>query len=218
MEPRCVVAQYDPRDNDAPSGHHRAGRSGVKDGVSGVLGIDAEKLRVIAPAENQVAVWCQSQCLYRRSVGSWLAKELGHPNQVGGNTQRGLSHHQPRPQPGQHCAPRVGQKRQSLLPPTSRSIPGLLCSSISQCGIPPLTAMMMTGVSQNPNARCEAIGVVTNKGINEPYRGAGRPEAAFIMTAQWMCWQKSWASTQLKYATIPPEKFPYSTHPTRCQI
>ena len=47
--------------------------------------------------------------------------------------------------------------------------------------ISPITAMMMTGVYEIPNARCEAIGVVTNKGINEPYRGAGRPEAAFMI-------------------------------------
>lgn len=39
--------------------------------------------------------------------------------------------------------------------------------------IPSLTAMMVTGVYAIPNARCEAIAVVTNKGNNEPYRGAG---------------------------------------------
>ncbi|MGH9332874.1 MAG: xanthine dehydrogenase family protein molybdopterin-binding subunit, partial [Vicinamibacteria bacterium] len=46
--------------------------------------------------------------------------------------------------------------------------------------IPPLTGLMMTGVYDIPNARARAVGVFTNKVWSEPYRGAGRPEAAYL--------------------------------------
>ncbi len=47
--------------------------------------------------------------------------------------------------------------------------------------IPSLTGIMMTGVYDIPNARARATGVFTNKVWSEPYRGAGRPEAAYLI-------------------------------------
>jgi carbon-monoxide dehydrogenase large subunit len=47
--------------------------------------------------------------------------------------------------------------------------------------IPSLTGLMMTGVYDIPSARARAEGVFTNKVWSEPYRGAGRPEAAYFI-------------------------------------
>jgi carbon-monoxide dehydrogenase large subunit len=46
---------------------------------------------------------------------------------------------------------------------------------------PIITAMLLTGAYEIPSARVEAIGVATNKVPIGPYRGAGRPEAAYIV-------------------------------------
>jgi carbon-monoxide dehydrogenase large subunit len=48
-------------------------------------------------------------------------------------------------------------------------------------GIPPLTGLMITGCYDIANARARAVGVFTNKVWSEPYRGAGRPEAAYLI-------------------------------------
>ena len=47
--------------------------------------------------------------------------------------------------------------------------------------IPALTGVMMTGVYDIRHVRARAIGVFTNKVWSEPYRGAGRPEAAYFL-------------------------------------
>ena len=43
------------------------------------------------------------------------------------------------------------------------------------------TAMLMTGAYEIPAAHAEVVGVATNKVPTGPYRGAGRPEAAYFL-------------------------------------
>ena len=46
---------------------------------------------------------------------------------------------------------------------------------------PACTAMMLTGPYDIPAASVEVVGIATNKVPTGPYRGAGRPEAAFVI-------------------------------------
>lgn len=79
----------------------------------------------------------------------------------------------------------------------------------------PITAsMLLTGVYAIPNAAVELIGVATNKVPTGPYRGAGRPEAAYIVERM-----MDLAARQLKEDPIdlrrrnfiPAHQFPYRT-------
>ena len=80
--------------------------------------------------------------------------------------------------------------------------------------IPPLTGVMMSGVYDIPNLRVRARGVFTNKVWSEPYRGAGRPEAAYFLER---AVDRLAAELDLEPAEvrrrnfIPPESFPYVT-------
>src|SRR5207249_2469379 len=47
--------------------------------------------------------------------------------------------------------------------------------------IPVTTAMLLTGAYDIASAEVEVTGVATNKVPTGPYRGAGRPEAAFLV-------------------------------------
>ncbi len=47
--------------------------------------------------------------------------------------------------------------------------------------VPVTTAMLMTGAYAIPAAAVELVGVATNKVPTGPYRGAGRPEAAYLV-------------------------------------
>jgi len=79
--------------------------------------------------------------------------------------------------------------------------------------LPPVTAsMLLTGVYAIPNVEVELVGVATTKVPTGPYRGAGRPEAAFIIERM-----VDLAAQQLRMDpvevrrrnVIPPHRFPY---------
>jgi carbon-monoxide dehydrogenase large subunit len=70
------------------------------------------------------------------------------------------------------------------------TILGLRCRVLADLGasyqlltplIPTLTGLMMTGAYKIPAARMELIGVLTNKMATDAYRGAGRPEATYLI-------------------------------------
>jgi aerobic carbon-monoxide dehydrogenase large subunit len=70
------------------------------------------------------------------------------------------------------------------------TILGLRCRVIADLGayyqlltplIPTLTGLMMTGCYRIPAARMEITGVFTNKMATDAYRGAGRPEATYLI-------------------------------------
>ena len=73
---------------------------------------------------------------------------------------------------------------------------------------------MMTGVYDIPNARFEGLAVFTNKVCTEPYRGAGRPEAAyFIERAMDVLAEKLGLdpAEMRRRNFIAPNRFPYRT-------
>ena len=77
-----------------------------------------------------------------------------------------------------------------------------------------LTVMMMTGVYDIPKARAEVKGAFTNKVPAEPYRGAGRPEAAFLIerAVDVLAQKLNMDPAELRRRNfIPPESFPYTT-------
>jgi carbon-monoxide dehydrogenase large subunit len=81
-------------------------------------------------------------------------------------------------------------------------------------GIPPLTGLMMTGCYDIPSARARAVGVFTNKVWSEPYRGAGRPEAAYLIERAMDVLAAELGKDPIEIRRrnfIPPDRFPYRT-------
>jgi carbon-monoxide dehydrogenase large subunit len=100
---------------------------------------------------------------------------------------------------------------------------GLRCRVIADLGayyqlltplIPTLTGLMMTGCYKIPAARMEITGVFTNKMATDAYRGAGRPEATYLIERV-----MDLVSAELKKDPIEvrrknfpqPKDFPYAT-------
>ena len=80
--------------------------------------------------------------------------------------------------------------------------------------IPALTGAMMTGAYDIPNVLCEARGVYTNKTMTEPYRGAGRPEAAYFIERAVDALSQKMGLDPLELRRrnfVPPDRFPYET-------
>ncbi|MFZ4659890.1 MAG: xanthine dehydrogenase family protein molybdopterin-binding subunit [Caldilineaceae bacterium] len=180
MEPRAVVASYDAATDQLTIWTSTQIPHGIKNEVAPVLGIDPEKIRVIAP-EVGGGFGAKSNVYAEEAIVPFVAKWLGRPVKwVATRSEDYLT--------TSHGRDQINIIR--LAADSSGRVQAADLKVIANCGayysrvmpaIPTLTAMMMTGVYDIQTARCEAIGVMTNRGINEPYRGAGRPEAAYLI-------------------------------------
>jgi len=103
------------------------------------------------------------------------------------------------------------------------TILGLRCNVIADLGayyqlltplIPTLTGLMMTGCYKIPAARMEITGVFTNKMSTDAYRGAGRPEATYLIerVLDLVAAELKKDPIEVRRKNFPqPEDFPYAT-------
>jgi carbon-monoxide dehydrogenase large subunit len=103
------------------------------------------------------------------------------------------------------------------------TILGLRCHVIADLGayyqlltplIPTLTGLMMTGCYKIPAARMEITGVFTNKMSSDAYRGAGRPEATYLIerVLDLVAAELKKDPVEVRRKNFPqPEDFPYAT-------
>jgi carbon-monoxide dehydrogenase large subunit len=79
---------------------------------------------------------------------------------------------------------------------------------------PLTTAAMQTGCYRTPIAQTELIGVYTNKSVLAPYRGAGRPEAAYYLERlmDLIARRLNLDPVEVRRRNfVPRDKFPYTT-------
>lgn len=100
---------------------------------------------------------------------------------------------------------------------------GLRCRVIADLGayyqlltplIPTLTGLMMTGCYKIPAARMEITGVFTNKMATDAYRGAGRPEATYLIerVMDLVAAELKKDPIEVRRKNFPqPKDFPYAT-------
>ena len=80
--------------------------------------------------------------------------------------------------------------------------------------VPVTTAMLVTGAYEVPAVDVETVGVATNKVPTGPYRGAGRPEAAYVAEriADLAAAEVGLDPVEIRRRNfIPPERFPYES-------
>jgi carbon-monoxide dehydrogenase large subunit len=80
--------------------------------------------------------------------------------------------------------------------------------------VPVTSAVLVTGAYATPAADVEVVGVATNKVPTGPYRGAGRPESAFVAErmADLAAGELAIDPAEIRRRNfIPPEAFPYET-------
>jgi carbon-monoxide dehydrogenase large subunit len=213
MEPRAVVAAHDPGTNQTTLWTTTQIPHTVRDEVADVLGIPRREMRVIAP-EVGGGFGAKSNVYSEEVLAPFLARRLGRPVKwVATRSEDFLATSHGRDQINfiRLAADRTGR------------VHGADLRVIADCGayysrvtpiVPGLTGQMMTGVYDIPNARVVAEGVMTNKGINEPYRGAGRPEAAYLIERAMdaLADELGMDPAEVRRRNfIPPNRFPYKT-------
>lgn len=213
MEPRAVAAQYDAANDYLTVWTSTQIPHNVQRDVAAMLGMPKEQVRAIAP-EVGGGFGAKGNIYSEEVLVPLLACKLKRPVKwVASRSEDFVSTSHGRDQIDiiRLAADRSGRVQAADLKLIADC--GAYYSRVTP-GIPPLTAMMMTGVYAIPNARCEALGVMTNKNINEPYRGAGRPEAAFLIERAMDALADELGLDPAEVRRInfiPPEKFPYRT-------
>lgn len=81
-------------------------------------------------------------------------------------------------------------------------------------GIPPLTGLMLSGAYKIPAIAMEVTGVFTNKMATDAYRGAGRPEATYVVERimDRVARELGLDPVKLRKKNFPkPKEFPFAT-------
>jgi carbon-monoxide dehydrogenase large subunit len=213
MEPRAVVAAYDAGQSQFTIWTGTQIPHNVQRDIARMLGVPKEQMRVIAP-EVGGGFGAKANIYPEEALVPFLARKLGRPVKWAATRSEDFVS-------TSHGRDQINYIR--LAATKEGRVLGADLRLIADCGgyygrvtpgIPPLTGLMMTGVYDIPNARCEAIGVMTNKNINEPYRGAGRPEAAFLIERAMdrLADELDMDPAELRRKNfIAPERFPFKT-------
>jgi aerobic carbon-monoxide dehydrogenase large subunit len=213
MEPRAVVAQYNQATDSFTLWSTTQIPHGLQEDLAGIFDLPKERIRVIAP-EVGGGFGAKANVYGEEVLVPFLARRLRQPVKwVASRIEDYLATSHGR---DQIDLIRLAADREARVQAADLKIIadcGAYYSRVTP-GISPLTGQLMTGVYAIPNARAEGVGVFTNKVPTEPYRGAGRPEAAYLIERAMdvLADQLNLDPAELRRRNfIPPDQFPYTT-------
>ncbi|HEX6208489.1 MAG TPA: xanthine dehydrogenase family protein molybdopterin-binding subunit [Actinomycetota bacterium] len=178
LEARAVLAVPEPRGGLTVWCSHQAPHR-LRSGLAAALGLDAGLIRVRVPAVGG-AFGGKSQTYPEYVLACRLALELGRPVRwVEDRREAFLAAVHGR---GSNIRLRVGAARDGTLLALETAIDGDL-GAYPETGalVPTFAAWLISGPYRIPRLSSVVRGVVTNKPPTAPYRGAGRPEAAYVL-------------------------------------
>lgn len=180
IEPRGVVARYLSAENELTVWSSTQIPHMLKSHLSQMLKLPEKQVRVIAP-EVGGAFGSKLNVYAEEGLLAYLALKLNRPVKwTEGRSEniRATTHGR-----GQVGAVEAAVKRDG-------TILGLRYKVISDIGayhqlftpaVPPFTGLMLSGCYKIPAINIELTGVFTNKMSTDAYRGAGRPEATYVI-------------------------------------
>ena len=181
MEPRAVLAEYDPGTESLTVHSSTQGPHNVKRLISEVLGFPEHRLRVVAPDVG--GGFGSKLHLYPEEVlCAFLARELERPVKWTESRSEGFvatNHGRDHVQDIE-----VAAKSDGTITGLKATIHANLGAYLSGMGpgVPAVNCgMMITGTYKIPNVKATVYGVYTNTPRVDTYRGAGRPEATYLI-------------------------------------
>jgi len=180
MEPRGVVADYKRGEKQLTVWSSTQIPHLLRTQLAAMLGLPEYSVRVITP-EVGGGFGSKLNVYAEEALAGYLAMKLGKPMKwIESRRENFLATIHGRDQIDDV---EVGVKRDG-------TVLGLRCKVIADLGayyqlltplIPTLTGLMISGCYKIPAVRVEITGVFTNKMATDAYRGAGRPEATYII-------------------------------------
>jgi carbon-monoxide dehydrogenase large subunit len=213
MEPRGVVADYKPGEKQLTVWSSTQIPHLMKTQVAVMLGVPEGSVRVITP-EVGGGFGSKLNVYAEEALVGYLAMRLGKPVKwIESRRENFLSTIHGRDQIDDV---EIAVKRDG-------TVLGLRCKMIADLGayyqlltplIPTLTGLMLTGCYKIPAARMEITGVFTNKMATDAYRGAGRPEATYLIERMMdlVAAELKKDPAEIRRKNFPqPKEFPFAT-------
>jgi carbon-monoxide dehydrogenase large subunit len=180
LEPRGALAEYRPGEQQLTLWSATQIPHLLRTQIAAMLAIPETQVRVIAP-EVGGGFGSKLNVYPEEALVAYLAIRCGHP-------VKWIESRRENFQATIHGRDQIADVEVAIK--RDGTILGLRCRVIADLGayyqlltplIPTLTGLMMTGCYKIPAARMEITGVLTNKMATDAYRGAGRPEATYLI-------------------------------------
>jgi len=180
MEPRGVLARYFPGEEELTVWSSTQIPHLLRTQLALMIGIPENKLRVITPEVgggfgSKLNVYAEEALL------GWISMQLGKP-------VKWIESRRENVQATIHGRAQVGTIEVGVK--NDGTITGLRYNVVADLGayhqlltpaIPTLTGLMLSGAYKIPAIQMNVQGVFTNKMSTDAYRGAGRPEATYVV-------------------------------------
>jgi carbon-monoxide dehydrogenase large subunit len=213
MEPRAVLASHDTQRKVTTIWSTTQVPHGAREELAEIIGVEEASIRVIAP-EVGGGFGAKAPVYAEDIVATYLTRKLGNPVKwVATRGEDFVSTYHGR---GQTDRIRLAADDKGVLQAADLHILydcGAYYSAIAPI-IPSLTVMMMCGAYKIPKIQAKITAVFSNKHPAEPYRGAGRPEAAFLIERAMnvLAAEMGLDPAEIRRRNyISPEAFPYTT-------
>ncbi len=213
MEPRGVVAQYLPGERTLTVWSSTQIPHLLKTQISLMLGLPETSVRVVTP-EVGGGFGSKLNVYGEEAVVPWLAIKLGRP-------VKWIETRRENMQATIHGRDQIAYMELALK--RDGTILGLRARILADLGayyqlltpiIPTLTALLITGCYKIPAVDIEITGVLTNKMATDAYRGAGRPEATYVIErmVDLAARELKMDPVEIRRKNFPkPTEFPYNT-------
>ncbi|GBC69289.1 Caffeine dehydrogenase subunit alpha [archaeon HR01] len=213
METRGVVASYDGRSDVLTVWSSTQSPHSLREWLAEVLGLSENRLRVIAPDVGG-AFGAKYNCYPEDVLASYLSIKYGRP--VKWVEDRSENMHTMSHGRDMYADVEAAVRRNGR-------VEGLRVRIVADLGaynhsfsqeIPIVTAKMLPGCYDIRNMEVDVVGVFTNKNATHSYRGAGRPEASYIIerTMDRVARRLGLDPAEVrKINFIPRESFPYKS-------
>ncbi len=212
IETRGVVASYSPGEDTLTVWSSTQIPHILKTQLAIMTGVNEARCRVIAP-EVGGGFGSKLNVYGEEGVACWVSKQLGKPVKwIEGRRENMLA--------TIHGRDQINDIEVYVQP--DGKVVGLKCWIIADLGayhqlltpaIPTLTALMIVGCYNIPQVFVETKGVFTNKMATDAYRGAGRPEATYIIerAMDLVAYEFNMDPVDVRMKNFPsPKEFPLS--------
>jgi carbon-monoxide dehydrogenase large subunit len=213
METRGVVAQYLPGERTLTVWSSTQIPHLLKTQIALMLGLPETSVRVVTP-EVGGGFGSKLNVYSEEAVVPWLAIKLGRPVKWAETRRENI-------QAAIHGRDQIAYVELALK--RDGTILGLRARILADLGayyqlltpiIPTLTALLITGCYKIPAVDIEVTGVLTNKMATDAYRGAGRPEATYVIErmVDLAARELKMEPVEIRRKNFPkPTEFPYNT-------
>ncbi len=211
IEPRAVVASYHAGEGSLTLWTSTQVPHLVRTLLPGMIAIPENKLRVVAP-EVGGGFGAKLNVYAEEALIGHLAMRLGTP-------VKWIESRRDNASSTIHGRDQIGEYEVAVK--NDGTILGLKARTVADLGsylqlltpaIPTLTGLVVTGCYRIPAIKLEIVGVYTNKMATDAYRGAGRPEATYLIERLMdLCARETGVDrTDIRLKNFPqPSEFPF---------